>query len=301
MTDTLVRPAARGSALRESPYVGLIPYSEDDAPFFFGREREKKIITANLKASRLTLLYGASGVGKTSVLLAGVVHDLRQLVAKNRLRLQRAVREGPARDKGQEEETERAPFAVAVFRSWRDEPLADLLEVVRRAAIEALPDGKLQSWPAGEPVVDTLRAWSRRVRTLLVVLDQFEDYFYLPREAGPGTFGFELPQILGEPNLRVNFLLAIREDELARLDAFKRDIPFLFGNRLRVEYMDRDAGRRAIRGPIEKYNELLPAGAEPFSIEEGLVETVLDQVATGRLALTETGASPFEDGALAAV
>ena len=61
----------------DSPYKGLIPYSEEDAPFFFGRDAEREIITANLMASRLTLLYGASGVGKSSVLRAGVTHHLR--------------------------------------------------------------------------------------------------------------------------------------------------------------------------------------------------------------------------------
>lgn len=51
-----------------SPYKGLMPYSEQDAPFFFGRETDRRIILSNLMALRLTLLYGASGVGKSSVL-----------------------------------------------------------------------------------------------------------------------------------------------------------------------------------------------------------------------------------------
>ena len=60
-----------------------MPYFVDDAPFFFGREAEQEIIIANLMASRLTLLYGASGVGKSSVLHAGVVHHLRQVAKQN--------------------------------------------------------------------------------------------------------------------------------------------------------------------------------------------------------------------------
>jgi hypothetical protein len=46
-----------------SPYKGLSYYAERDAAFFFGREDETAIIAANLVASRLTLLYGPSGVG----------------------------------------------------------------------------------------------------------------------------------------------------------------------------------------------------------------------------------------------
>src|SRR3954454_6038486 len=60
-----------------SPYRGLEPFDERDAPFFFGRERETRLISASLFASPLTLLYGASGVGKSSVLRAGVLPRLR--------------------------------------------------------------------------------------------------------------------------------------------------------------------------------------------------------------------------------
>jgi hypothetical protein len=66
----------KSESQRRSPYQGLIPYEADDAPFFFGRERETRLITANLFAAPLTLLYGASGVGKSSVLRAGVINHL---------------------------------------------------------------------------------------------------------------------------------------------------------------------------------------------------------------------------------
>jgi ABC-type phosphate transport system ATPase subunit len=70
--------------LPRSPYKGLMPFSEEDAPFFFGREGERKIISANLRTQRLTLLYGPSGVGKSSVIKAGVVYHLRKLAAEQR-------------------------------------------------------------------------------------------------------------------------------------------------------------------------------------------------------------------------
>ena len=67
-------------ALR-SPYKGLAPFedSEQDALFFFGRERECEVAVANLLASKLTVLYGPSGVGKSSMLRAAVVRRLREL------------------------------------------------------------------------------------------------------------------------------------------------------------------------------------------------------------------------------
>src|SRR5512139_2922996 len=59
------------------PYVGLQPYTEQERDFFFGRERDRRVIISNLYASAMTILYGASGVGKSSVLMAGVVPMLR--------------------------------------------------------------------------------------------------------------------------------------------------------------------------------------------------------------------------------
>ena len=63
-----------------SPYKGLAPFGESalDALLFFGRGRETEVVAANLLAYRLTVLYGASGVGKSSLLRAGVAHALRQ-------------------------------------------------------------------------------------------------------------------------------------------------------------------------------------------------------------------------------
>jgi WD40 repeat protein len=67
--------------LPASPYRGLAPFddSDVDALFFFGRERDTEVVAANLIASKLTVLYGPSGVGKTSLLRAGVARELRGL------------------------------------------------------------------------------------------------------------------------------------------------------------------------------------------------------------------------------
>ena len=59
------------------PYVGLDYFVEEDAGLFFGRDSERKRISGNLRASRLTLLYAESGVGKSSLLRAGVSARLR--------------------------------------------------------------------------------------------------------------------------------------------------------------------------------------------------------------------------------
>ena len=189
----------------ETPYVGLVPYFEEDAAFFFGRDEEQEIVAGNLRAARLTILYGASGVGKTSLLHAGVVHDLREQVRANAVG-----------------RPERAPFAICAFSAWRDDPLPALVEAMREACCEALGGDELRPRRTDEPLVEALRAWTERVRPLLVVLDQFEDYFlYHPDEDGEGSFAYEFPRLVNELNLRVNFVLSIREDAWAKLDRFE--------------------------------------------------------------------------------
>ena len=262
--------------LSESPYKGLMPYSEEDAPFFFGREDEQELIIANLMASRLTLLYGASGVGKSSVLHAGVAYRLRQLAQQNL-----AEHDSPE-------------LAVVVFSSWRDDPLVGLANQIENSVTQMLSGQTVEPVPPSRSLVQILQGWTERVGgDLLIILDQFEEYFlYHPQEDGEGTFAVEFPRAVNHPDLRVSFLVATREDALAKLDRFKGRIPNLFDNYLRIDHLDRESARAAIRRPIDIYNEVsrqrAPDGPR-ISIEEELVEAVLDQVEIGRVALGETG------------
>jgi WD40 repeat protein len=236
-----------------TPFKGLAAFqdTELDALLFCGREREREVVVANLLASRLTVLYGASGVGKTSLLRAAVAHSLG--------RVHNAV--------------------VVVYSSWAGDPRAGFGEVIDTAAgIESR--GTL---------VERLGGASRAVEgDVYVILDQFEEYFlYHERDA----FAAELAAAIREPGLRANFLLGLREDALAKLDAFKGQLPNLFANYLRLDHLDRHGGRAAILGPIDRYNELTgqEIGAEPE-----LVEAVLDQVAAGRVDVGRAGRGGVE-------
>jgi hypothetical protein len=255
-------PTLPATSRTGSPYKGLDHYEEQDAPLFFGREVECDLVAANLLAARLTLLYGQSGVGKSSLLHAGVVPRLR----------------------------EEPDLSVVVFRSWGGDPVAGLCAAIRAAA------GLEPS--AGEPALaETIAACTQRLgRDLVIILDQFEEYFvYHPQD--DGTFAAEFPQAVNQADLAVSFLVSIREDALARLDRFKGRIPNLFGNYLRVDRLGRKAGRDAIVRPLEEH-EHSAAEDERMQIEPQLVEAVLDQVRVGNVELGQAGAGVI-DGASA--
>src|SRR5437763_7372988 len=80
---TLDTSGLETSGRRRSPFQGLGFYTEADAKWFFGRTAERKMILAHLRTAPLTLLYAESGVGKSSLLRAGVAARLRELAAQN--------------------------------------------------------------------------------------------------------------------------------------------------------------------------------------------------------------------------
>ena len=237
-----------------SPYKGLAAFddSEVDALLFFGRERDTEIVVANLIASRLTVLYGPSGVGKSSLLLASVARALRALPEK--------------------------PLVV-IFSNWSEDPERALATAV--AARAGLAAGALID------VVEQAQA----TRDVYVILDQAEEYFTY--HGDPKGFESVLAELVNGP-LRVNVLVALREDALASLDRLKAAIPTMFGNVLRLDRLDRAAGAAAIVRPIERWNELEGGGVVA---EAALVEAVLDGVGTGRVELGPGAAgSPTSNG-----
>lgn len=97
------------------PYKGLQPYTEGDRAFFFGRTRDEQIIISNLYAAQLTVFYGASGVGKSSVLLAGVVPLLKK----------------------------EPNLTVTVFRNWQAQNFLAQLKQCALEAVNASTDNRI--------------------------------------------------------------------------------------------------------------------------------------------------------------
>ena len=62
------------------PFRGLVPYDESSVSLFFGRTEETKAVLALVtkETSRVTALCGEAGVGKTSLLRAGLFPTLTE-------------------------------------------------------------------------------------------------------------------------------------------------------------------------------------------------------------------------------
>ena len=127
----------RDPASLTSPFVGLTSYAQENAPFFFGRDAEQRVLISNLRASRLTLLYAQSGAGKSSVLRAGAAAKLAELARRS------VEQRGFAR------------YIPVVFSSWRDEPTGELIAEIEKAISPFLPK------PAPPGRTARLSGWTR--------------------------------------------------------------------------------------------------------------------------------------------
>ncbi len=86
-----------------------------------------------------------------------------------------------------------------------------------------------------------------------------------------------------------NVLVGIREDGLAKLDRFKKRIPNLLGNTLRLRRLSPDAARQAITGPIDVFNKSRDPNVTPARVDADLVDAVVDQVGASRIQPTSGG------------
>lgn len=265
------------------PYKGLQPFTEEDREYFFGRESDCETVSSNLFVAPLTILYGASGVGKSSVLRAGVLPKLKQM----------------------------GRVTAIFFNSWQSEffDLALKHEILRhicedtkenaddalRKISKALEESEESAKPeqqTGAPMqteaerinaalyaltldnllVGCARAFRRR---LLVIFDQFEEYFlYHATTTGAQGFDAEFARLINDNEANVNFMISMREDELSKLDRFRTRIPNMLSNLLRLNHLD-DAGvEKAIREPLRVYDEKYPNAR--MDIEDPLVARIIN-------------------------
>ena len=243
---------------RDCPYVGLDPFEKAYERFFFGREQDSRVIADHVVSRQITVLYGASGVGKSSVLNVGLSAALRR----------------------------RALWMIATLRDWQDP------DAVEQHAIEALqavlPAGiKNSQGHARFPrqVVGALRATGQ---PLLLILDQFEEYFLYRTERLLNSAEKALSELLARRDLDVHVLISLRDDSLHLLDNLRAIVPGILETTVRLGYLNDAAVEQAIRGPIDRYNEDYRRDAAPIAVDDALVHTLIRD-------LRQIGGRPIDD------
>jgi hypothetical protein len=218
-------------------WIGLASFTESDREFFAGRGEEIDELLRLVRRDILTLLYGVSGLGKTSLLQAGLFPALRAedcLPVPIRL----DYREGAA------------PFTAQVLGA-----IIAAADAARVEAPQTRPDETL--WEYLHRGGNHFWSPHNDLVTPFVAFDQFEELFTLGREtpecvARTTAFISELadlvenrpPAALRDDPLGVKefsfkpaplkVLLVMREDYLADLDRIRSHFRALGQNRQRL-------------------------------------------------------------------
>lgn len=204
------------------PYKSLDSFTGADVAIFSGREEESQRLTNRILAHRLTILYGESGSGKTSLLQAG---------AGPRLADRRAL------------------LAVCA-----PAPGQDLELLLYDSLIQAGGQARLEP-QAGGPLAETLRSWQRTLDgPVVLAIDQFEQFFlaYDPEECQAAVV--LLDELLVDRSLDVRLVLIVREDFLGRLQALEAQVAGLLDVRFRLERLGQEAARAAIEEPARHFD-----------------------------------------------
>jgi DNA-binding SARP family transcriptional activator/dipeptidyl aminopeptidase/acylaminoacyl peptidase len=136
-----------------NPYRGLEPFQETDAADFHGRETLVTELVSALTDERLVTVVGPSGIGKSSVVRAGLIPALRA---------------------GAVEGSERWLISD-LFPGAR--PLEELAAALRRVAVDVVDDLTHQLGSGPDAFLRCVRRMLPADSELLLVIDQFEELF----------------------------------------------------------------------------------------------------------------------------
>ena len=259
-------------------YPGAQPFSDDalSRKIFFGRDREVTALTDQILANRMVVVYARSGLGKSSLLNAGVAQRLR--------------------DEGY------MPLIVRV-NDVQDGPRASVLQGISAAA-----ERQRTEYIAGDPsslwsFFKTAEFWCGDILVRpVLILDQFEELFtlqspearmnflselgYLVRGVAPPNFTEAHPD-LSDAAPAVHVVLSLREDFLGLLEEAADRIPQILDHRFRLTPLSLHAAAEALTGPAEINDPALET--RPFRYDPKAVESILDYLSRRRVrALVET-------------
>lgn len=184
---------------RTYPFKFLDYYTSKDTEIFFGRGEEIKVLHEIIYQTNILLVYGASGTGKTSLILCGLAKKFRPYDW-----LPVVVRRG-------DNINESLKKSLSEFRST---PLVSNSEIP-----------------------DAVRSiYHHYFKPVYLIFDQFEELYIRGRQDEHETFVSTVQELVKDVE-SVKIIIAIREEYLGNLYPFEKRIPQLMQRKIRVESM----------------------------------------------------------------
>src|SRR5262245_10849616 len=247
----------------ENPWLGLSSYSEETRAYFHGRDDETAELARRVQRKLLTVLFGQSGLGKTSLLRAGLVPRLRgEAYCPVYVRIDYAPESPPP-----SEQIKQAIFRATALAGHWTRP---------GSAIEGE-----SLWEFLHHRGDLLRDADGRTLLPLLIFDQFEEIFTLAQADDAGRLRAQRfledladlvenrpPKALEErleqdeaaaedydfARADYRILIALREDYLAHLESVKGIMPSITQNRMRLARM---TGAQALSAVVKPGGRLV--------------------------------------------
>jgi hypothetical protein len=240
------------------PWLGLASYSEAEAELFFGREKEGFELLRLVRREVLTVLFGPSGTGKTSLLNAGLFPSLREsafipisirldhtgdrldYVAQIRARIAEALRADSARPieeqslapepEQRDQETLWEYLHRVVFWDWRNNPVTPVLV-----------------FDQFEEIFTLGRSRAATEKFLTTLADLVENYIPATVRSRLEANGSALAFPHDQPKIKI--ILSLREDFVWRLDGLRKSMPSVMHNRFLIARMNGEQALQAVREP----------------------------------------------------
>jgi tetratricopeptide (TPR) repeat protein len=313
MTDTAMnapspatpdKTAVDATIDNQHPWLGLASFTEQTRQYFYGREEEVGELSRRVQRKLLTVLFGQSGLGKTSILNAGIVPRLRpEGFCPVYVRVDYGTAALPP-----SEQIKQAIFrATATQGTWTKSGSAtegeSLWEFLHHRDDELVD-------AAGKPIIP------------LLIFDQFEEIFTLAQADDGGRkraaeFIEDLADLVenrppksleakidaddtvaerfdfGRSDYRI--LISLREDYLANLESVKTAMPSITQNRMRLARMNGEQALAAVTKPggklvtqevAESIVRFVAGGAElrNAEVEPSLLSLICRELNNARIA-----------------
>lgn len=270
--------------ISKNPWKGLDSYSYSDNSIFYGRKIETGALVDTILNNRFTILYGPSGVGKSSLLNAGVRPKLAE---KNYFVVDVSMRQ----------------FDLKSDLSISSQILTRVKECAENKQIDITPLSKNEETGLYDDSLwyffHTNEFWSSKneLLTPIVIVDQFEDIFKEEiRESSPEQFFNSLDELSNvvppmsmredlqkNESFRYNqsadfrFVFSLREDYLPRLDdyVYSLNIPELRKSRYGISLLNKSQAREIILGPAN--------GMVPDNVADKIIDLLSSQTSQNHL------------------
>jgi WD40 repeat protein len=226
--------------MQKSPYKFLDSYSKEDRDIFFGRDKEIEELHSRVFESRILIVYGTSGTGKSSLIFCGLANKFNDSDW-----LPITVRRG-----------------ININQS--------LLDSLDRTGLTKISSGKEDS--AGNKTNDIIKIirsiYLDHFKPVYLIFDQLEELFIFGDDKEKDELITSIKKVI-DSDLQCRFIFSIREEYLAGLTEFEKIIPSFLANRIRIEKMTRQNAIRVIEGPCH---------LNQIAVESGFSEMLLEKL-----------------------